>query len=122
LERLQKSGTVPRAGSASFGIRDASTVRRLADLAALLDRRSPLGLCLRRSLARYYFLRRAGLPVVLQFGARLRPGDAAVRDLRGHAWLTLAGRPYFEVEENWRGFTVMFCYPPPEPEATQGDL
>jgi hypothetical protein len=34
-----------------------AATRRLADLAALLERRSPLGLCLRRSLLRYHYLR-----------------------------------------------------------------
>src|SRR6185436_6658768 len=44
-----------------------STVREQADAAALFERSSPLGLCLRRSMLRYHFLRRAGLPVVLNF-------------------------------------------------------
>ena len=87
-----------------------SALRRLADLAALLDRHSPLGLCLRRSLMRYYFLRRAGLPLVLNFGARFK-GGVADREITGHAWVTLDGQPYFEDGENWRGFTVMLKYP-----------
>jgi hypothetical protein len=88
-----------------------STLRRLADLAALLDRRSPLGLCLRRSLVRYHFLRRAGVPLVLNFGARFK-GGAPDREITGHAWVTLNGTPYFEDGENWRGFTVILKYPP----------
>jgi len=87
-----------------------SALRRLADLAALLDRRSPLGLCLRRSLVRYHFLRRAGLPLVLNFGARFK-GGVADREIAGHAWVTLEGQPYFEDGENWKGFTVMLKYP-----------
>ena len=88
-----------------------ATVRRFADIAALLDRRSPLGLCLRRSLVRYHYLRRAGLPLVINFGARFKQG-APDREITGHAWVTLEGEPYFEDDENWRGFTVMVKYPP----------
>ncbi len=87
-----------------------SAIRRLADLAALFDRRSPLGLCLRRSLVRYHFLRRTGLPLVLNFGARFT-GGVADREITGHAWVTLDGKPYFEDGENYRGFTVMLKYP-----------
>jgi hypothetical protein len=87
-----------------------STVRRLADLAALLERRSPLGVCLRRSLTRYHYLRRAGLPVAVKFGARFVSGKPD-REVTGHAWLTLDGQPYFEDGENYQGFTVMLTYP-----------
>ena len=86
------------------------TIRRLADLVALLDRRSPLGLCLRRSLTRYHFLRRAGVPVVVRFGARFVNGKPD-REITGHAWLTLNGQVYHEDGENWRGFTVMLSFP-----------
>ena len=85
-------------------------VRDLADLAALLERRSPLGLCLRRSLTRYHFLRRAGVPVVVRFGAKFVDGKPD-REITGHAWLTLDGHPYHEVDENWRGFTVIITWP-----------
>jgi hypothetical protein len=88
----------------------AAHLRRLADTAALVERQSPLGLCLRRSLVRYYFLRRAGLPLVLNFGARFKDG-AADREVTGHAWVTLAGRPYHEAVENHRGFAIMLTYP-----------
>ncbi|MFZ0547650.1 MAG: lasso peptide biosynthesis B2 protein [Candidatus Promineifilaceae bacterium] len=89
------------------------TTRNLADLAVLLHRRSPLGLCLRRSVTRYYFLRREGLPLTLHFGARFINGRPD-RDINGHAWLTLDGSPYHESGENWRGFTVMLTYPRPQ--------
>jgi hypothetical protein len=88
----------------------AETVRRLADLVALLDRHSPLGLCLRRSLLRYHFLRRAGVPLVVCFGARMM-ADEPERKVAGHAWTTLDDRPYYEEDENWRNFTVMFRWP-----------
>ena len=85
-------------------------IRDLADLSALLARRSPLGLCLRRSLVRYHYLRQVNVPVVVQFGAKLQ-GARARRNLTGHAWLTLNGQPYHELGENWQGFTVMYRYP-----------
>jgi hypothetical protein len=86
-------------------------VRRLSDIAALLDRGSRLGLCLRRSLIRFHYLRRIGVPVVMQFGAKFRTGQLD-RSVAGHAWLTLNGRPYFETGEDHQEFTVMFSFPP----------
>jgi hypothetical protein len=86
------------------------TVRALADLAGLLDRRSPLGICLRRSLLRYKYLRAAGLPVAIKFGAKLG-GKEVEKTLHGHAWLQLAEHPYHEANENWQGFTVIFTWP-----------
>lgn len=90
---------------------DETTTRQLADLAALLERQSPLGLCLRRSLVRYHYLRQLGIPVVVRFGAKFVDG-VQERDVTGHAWLEVNGRVYHEPEENWRGFTVMFTWPP----------
>jgi len=89
-----------------------SDVRRLADLTALFDRRSPFGLCLRRSLVRYHFLRRAGLPIEVRFGARFNDGQPD-REVTGHAWVTLNGEPYFEDGENYQGFVVMVTFPRP---------
>ncbi|MCC7380761.1 MAG: lasso peptide biosynthesis B2 protein [Deltaproteobacteria bacterium] len=86
------------------------TTRDLADLAALVDRRSPLGLCLRRSLTRYFALRRIGVPVVVRFGAR-RGGPEGATAVAGHAWLTLDGAPYHEPDDEWRGFVVMYSHP-----------
>lgn len=87
------------------------TIRRLADLAALLDRRSPLGICLRRSLVRYHFLRQVGVPLAVVFGARFDNGRQANSEISGHAWTTLDNSPYYEADENWRKFTVMFIWP-----------
>lgn len=84
--------------------------RNLADLAVLLHRSSPLGICMRRSLTRYYFLRREGLPLQVHFGARFVDGKPD-REITGHAWLTLDGRPYHEPGKSWRGFTVMLSFP-----------
>jgi hypothetical protein len=85
-------------------------VRRLADAVAAWHLRSPLGICLRRSLLRYHFLRQAGLPVQIVFGARLT-GDRAGRGLGGHAWLLLNGAPYYEQPEDYEGFVEMVRYP-----------
>lgn len=85
----------------------ADTVRECADAVAALDVKSPLGICLRRSLVRYAFLRRAGVPVAIHFGARFKE----TRDIGGHAWLTLNGAPYEEESENYLGFAVMYSYP-----------
>lgn len=98
---------VSQAGRQPF---EEATLRDLADLAALLDRRSPLGLCLRRSLTRYHFLRRAGWPVILHFGAKFVHGQPD-RAITGHAWLTFNHAPYHEADENWQGFTVMLRWP-----------
>jgi hypothetical protein len=85
-------------------------IRQLADLAVLLDRRSSLGTCLRRSLTRYYFLQREGVPVEVHFGARFVNG-VPDREITGHAWLSLDDEPYHEDSANWRDFTVMISYP-----------
>jgi hypothetical protein len=85
-------------------------LRDLADLAALTNRRTGIGICLRRSLVRFRFLREAGLPLHIQFGARFKEAGGK-RDIGGHAWTTLAGKPYFEADENWRNFTVMMSFP-----------
>lgn len=85
-------------------------IRRLADLAALLERQSPLGLCLRRSLTRFHYLRRHNIPIDIQFGAKFVP-TTDERSVTGHAWTTYNGQPYFEEDENWRDFLVMLSWP-----------
>ncbi len=89
----------------------ADELRDLADVAALMVRDSPLALCLRRSLTRYRVLRRAGIPVVVQFGAK-RAGTPRPDTLTGHAWLTLDGAPYHEPDDRWAAFTPTYRYPP----------
>ncbi len=84
-------------------------VYRLADAVAAWHVRSPLGICLRRSLLRYYFLREAGLPVKIIFGARLKAGQTG-QTIGGHAWLTLNSRPYHENPTDY-DFAEMYCYP-----------
>lgn len=86
------------------------TVRRLADLAALLERNTGLGFCLRRSLVRYHFLRRGGLSLQVHFGARFKE-DERERAIAGHAWVCLDGQPYYEADENWRNYRVVYRWP-----------
>lgn len=85
---------------------DHDTLRQIVDALTAFGAGRPLGICLRRSLLRYYFLRRAGLPVVIHFGAR-RLGD----DIAGHAWLTLHGQPYYEKPENTQIHALMWSFP-----------
>ncbi|MEW5959818.1 MAG: lasso peptide biosynthesis B2 protein [Chloroflexota bacterium] len=85
-------------------------IRRLADAVATWHVRSPLGLCLRRSLLRYHFLRLAGVPLRIVFGARLK-GAPEGGGLGGHAWLTLHGTAYYEQYEDYEGFVEVYVYP-----------
>lgn len=85
-------------------------IRRLADAVAAWHLCSPLGLCLRRSLLRYYFLREAGLPVQIVFGARLKQTQAG-SGIGGHAWLTLDGAPYHEHPGDCQDFAQIYVYP-----------
>jgi len=99
-------------GQRPFPLPPENKTRQLADLAALLDRHSPLGLCLRRSLLRYRYLHELDVPVTVLFGAKFAPRDKAdVKKILGHAWLVLAERPYHEDDENWQGYTVMLRWP-----------
>ena len=88
----------------------AETIRRLVDLAILLNRQAEPGLCMRRSLTRFYFLRQAGVPVQVCFGARLVDEDHA-RRLSGHAWLMLDGKPYHEPGNCVHDYVVMYAFP-----------
>jgi hypothetical protein len=85
-------------------------IRRLADAVAAWHLYSPLGICLRRSLLRYHYLRQAGLPVRIVFGARLK-NDCEGGGIGGHAWLTLNGEPFYEDPQDYAGFVEMFAYP-----------
>jgi hypothetical protein len=87
----------------------ASAILRYADAVSMLDYRSPLGVCLRRSLVRYVLLRRAGVPVVVHFGAKkLAAGQSGIA---GHAWLTLDGQPFAENSQDYEGFAAIYSYP-----------
>ena len=85
-------------------------IRQLADAVAAWHLLSPLGICLRRSLLRYHFLRTVDIPVTIVFGARLKD-SAGGGGLGGHAWLTREGITYYEDPEAYRGFVPMYVYP-----------
>ncbi len=85
-------------------------VRQLTDAVAAGHFWSPLGICLRRSLLRYHFLRAMDLPVAIVFGARLKDEQEG-GGVGGHAWLTLAGAPYHEAPGDYEGFVAMYVYP-----------
>lgn len=95
---------------------NAAELRRLVDAVVMLDYFSPLGLCLRRSLVRYVMLRRAGVPVVIHFGAKKNVVDGHSK-IAGHAWLTLDGAPYAENPDDYHGFTAIYSHPLEKPQA-----
>lgn len=96
--------------SDSHPVLPEAEIRRLADAVAVWHLTSPLGICLRRSLLRYRFLRAAGVPVSIVFGARFKGGTK--RDgLGGHAWLMLDGAAYYEQPGDYEGFVKMYVYP-----------
>ena len=99
---------------------DEDALRELVDAWARIERGHPFGLCMRRSLLRYHFLRRAGVDLGIVFGARFRGTDGE-RGIAGHAWNTLNGEPYHEREEDYRGFKAIYRWPrnPEPPEKTQ---
>ena len=90
--------------------RDRGQVRELVDALAFWDRGSPFGVCLRRSLLRYHFLRRTGLPLGIVFAMRARRRGEAP-GLAGHAWNILNGEPYHERPEDMTGFTEVYRWP-----------
>lgn len=92
---------------------DPERLRALIDALARLDRRSPFGLCLRRSLWRYHWLRRAGLPLGILFGVRLRGPHEPMGGIAGHAWNTLHGEPWHERPADTQGFTVIYRWEGP---------
>jgi hypothetical protein len=95
-----------------FSLPPESQTRQLADLTALLDRRSPLGLCLRRSLLRYHYLHELDVPLTVLFGAKFAPGESPdTKKITGHAWLVQGERPYYEADDNWQGYTVILRWP-----------
>ena len=112
LPRFMESLTpVPDQGGEAR-VRDRERITAIADAMVALDVGSPLGLCLRQSLVRYHFLRKAGVPVTICFGARKRAGTVvAAAAITGHAWLILRGIPYAEDHYHYRDFTVMYTFP-----------
>lgn len=68
---------------------------------------NPRGSCLIRSLSLYYFGRRYGYPVQFHCGVCRTDGE-----LKGHAWLSLNGEPFWEPGDPFGTHVVTFSYPP----------
>jgi hypothetical protein len=62
--------------------------------------------CLTRGLTLFYFLRRAGLDVRLQYGMGRIDGE-----MRGHCWLVLDGAPLLEKVDPDRLFVPTYSIP-----------
>ena len=65
--------------------------------------------CLTRGVTHYFFLRRAGLPVSLCFGAAMKNG--ALTQQVGHCWLVKDGEPFLENSDPRRQFLPVFSLP-----------
>ena len=104
-ESVSNSGNTHKSSALS-----EDDIRRLADAVAAWHFWSPLGICLRRSLLRYHFLRAANVPVSVVFGARLK-GEREGGGIGGHAWVTLGDRPYHENPGDYESFVAMYRYP-----------
>lgn len=63
--------------------------------------------CLPRSLTLYHFARQCGFPVRLHCGVR----KTETGGLDGHAWLSLDGEVFRELDDRADSFTVTFSYP-----------
>jgi hypothetical protein len=64
--------------------------------------------CMVQGIARYYFLRRAGVQVALCFGIGSQAGSFV-----GHCWLDLNGEPFLEQTDPRLRFTEMYRFPRP---------
>lgn len=86
--------------------------RRVQKISACIDKAVARGKpfvrpgCLTLGVARYYFLRRAGMDLTLHFGmGRVGEGKSFV----GHCWLTRDGEPFLESTDP-RPFYVEMCH------------
>lgn len=116
LERvLNRRGTLLAAANPVKADALVERGRRLAIYAdywlRLLRPRNP---CLRRSLALFERLRRAGLPVDFCLGIRNDQGLGADEPVVGHAWLELGGRVILEPEALIARHVRTYRYPPRE--------
>ena len=67
-----------------------------------------LDACMPRSLTLYRIARESGVEVAWNCGVR----KTAEGRLEGHAWLTLDGAPYLELDDRAKRYTVTFQHPP----------
>lgn len=64
--------------------------------------------CLTRGVTLYYFLRRSGEPVTLEFGIGEVGGEPV-----GHCWLTRDGEPFLESRDPRPVFRALYSFPAP---------
>ncbi|GEM_PF-1532591 len=89
------------------GALDAERVRYLCDRVLGIFRITGYRhTCMRRCLLLYHFLRCYGVPVTINFGAKLEEGG-----LTGHSWLSLDGRIHLDTSEKVDQFTCFFSLP-----------
>lgn len=112
LGRARGVATV-RDVAADAALAHAESLARYADF--WLRRLRAHNPCLRRSLALFGRLRRAGLPVTFCIGIRTDAPIAPGREVTGHAWLELDGRAILEQKVNISAYTVTFRYPDAPP-------
>ncbi len=70
--------------------------------------------CFQRSLLLFRYLRSCGYPVRIHYGVALHH-----EELRGHAWLTIGGRPFLERADPRAIYTVVYTYPLHAPKHTE---
>ncbi len=63
--------------------------------------------CVKQSLILFHFLRKQGHPANIHFG--ISKNDAG--DLHGHAWVSLAGKPFAEPEDPRSNFKETYVFP-----------
>ena len=102
LEALLEPKTTPVILEPDRVQKIASTVDYALRAGRPLVRRS----CLTRGLTLYYFLRRAGLEVMLCFGMGKVEGEFA-----GHCWLVKDGEPFLEKQDPRPLFTEIYAMP-----------
>lgn len=76
------------------------------------------GDCLTYGLTRYYFLRRANVPVTLCFGVPRKGGELAAGP--GHCWLERDGEPFLEGKDPRAAFLPIHRLPFREAEEARG--
>jgi hypothetical protein len=104
LERIGPAGERPRRSHSLELNRAVQIVARICRM-RLFDLPIFPRACLRRALALYYVLTRMGYPVEIHIGVH-KDG----RDLHGHSWVTLHGKPLGE-RAPAEIFRTIYSYP-----------
>lgn len=89
--------------------RDSRSVHSAVRYMDALLRRIPSparGDCLPRSLTLYYFANKYGFPVRLHCGVQRTGGS-----LKGHAWISLNGKPFFEPGNPEDTYSITLTFP-----------